>query len=142
MQSASTLTRLHQWSNTRPGVGEVHGDADPVVVLPTAEPHHGTAPGLAQVIAFRPRILHESDVAHEAPRHITWSTRGELVEHAAYREVPSGRIGWYLGQAPVPALSRLQLGEAVLVFRSRGDGQLFTYSLFDALSGVAFEDVD
>ena len=73
---------------------------------------------------------------------ITWATRAELVEHAAYRETPSGRTGWYLGEAHVPALSRLELGDSVLVFRSRGDGQLFTHSLFDTLRGVAFEDVD
>jgi hypothetical protein len=108
-------------------------------VSSTAAHHPAPEPGLAPVIAFRPR--NDALPAH-LPSRISWATRAELVEHAAYREIPSGRVGWYLGEAPVPALARLELGESVLVFRSRGDGQLFTYSLFDALRGVALEEID
>jgi hypothetical protein len=125
-------------------------------VTSTAAPHHGSEPGLGRVIAFRPRratsldsgttqpaeVVDGLDIGDAVRPLITWATRAELVEHAAYRETPSGRTGWYLGEAHVPALSRLELGDSVLVFRSRGDGQLFTHSLFDTLRGVAFEDVE
>lgn len=93
--------------------------------------------GDARVIEFRRR----NDTGRAGAPVIAWATKGELVEHAAYRELPTGRTGWFLGEAAVPALASVEMGESVLVFRSRDDGALFTYSQYDAARGVTFEEL-
>ncbi len=72
---------------------------------------------------------------------LAWHMADHFVMGRAYREVPSDRLGYYVGPAEVPALDRLHGSIVVLVFRCVHTGQLFTYSEFDAQSGVAYEEV-
>jgi hypothetical protein len=73
---------------------------------------------------------------------LAWHEAREFAVGGFYREVPTGRVGRYMGPAEVHALDLLDISTVVLVFRCAATGQMYSYSQLDAQRGVAYEEVD
>lgn len=71
-----------------------------------------------------------------------WRDACELAVDRCYREVPTGRVGRYLGLAEVPALDHLDISTVILVFRCVVTGQMYSCSQLEQRRGVAYEAVD
>jgi hypothetical protein len=91
--------------------------------------------GLARVIPFRPR---PESTPVEA---ITWYQAHRFERGARYRELPSGRTGYFIGASEVPPLTAIDLSPLVLLFRDPETGVMWICSESEAMVGVSYEQV-
>ncbi|MTA13610.1 MAG: hypothetical protein F2534_13490 [Actinobacteria bacterium] len=90
---------------------------------------------LAQVIPFRPR----PEPTPVEP--ITWYDAHRFERGARYREIPTGRTGYFIGVSEVPPLTAIDLSPLVLLFRDPETGAMWICSESEAMVGVGYEPV-
>lgn len=91
--------------------------------------------GLARVIPFRARPV--------APptETLTWYHAHRFERGARYREIPSGRTGYFIGVSEVPPLTAMDLSPLVLLFRDPETGVMWICSESEAMVGIGYEPV-
>ncbi len=93
------------------------------------------ADGLARVIPFRSR-------AAPAPvESLTWYDAPRFERGARYREIPSGRTGYFIGASEVAPLIAMELSALVLLFRDPESGVLWICTESEAMVGVGYVPV-
>jgi hypothetical protein len=98
-------------------------------------PGVATGDGLAVVLPFRPR-------PEPAPvARFTWYDAHRFERGARYREVPSGRTGYFIGVSEVGPLTALDLSALVLLFRDPESGAMWICTESEALVGIAYEPI-
>ncbi len=91
--------------------------------------------GLARVIPFRPRL----ESPPEEP--LSWHDAHRFERGARYREIPSGRTGYFIGVSEVPPLTAMDLSALVLLFRDPETGVMWICTESEALVGVGYVPV-
>jgi hypothetical protein len=84
---------------------------------------------------------HQTRANPTAPS-LAWRRACDLAVDRCYREIPTGRVGRYVGLAEAPALDHLGISTAILVFRCVVTGQMYSCSQLEQRRGVAYEAVD
>lgn len=91
--------------------------------------------GLARVLPFRTRT-------EPTPvETLSWYDAKRFERGARYREVPSGRSGYFIGVSEVVALAAIDLSKLVLLFRDPESGVMWICSESEALQGVGYVPV-
>jgi len=88
--------------------------------------------GMAQVIPFRPRAESPPD------EPITWYEAHRFERGARYREIPTGRTGYFIGLSEVPPLTAMDLSSLVLLFRDPDSGAMWICTESEAMVGVGY----
>lgn len=88
--------------------------------------------GLARVIQFRQRA------EQPAVEPFTWYEAHRFERGARYREIPSGRTGYFIGVSEVPPLTAMDLSALVLLFRDPESGAMWICSESEAMVGVGY----
>lgn len=91
--------------------------------------------GLARVIPFRPRL----EAPPEEP--LSWHDAHRFERGARYREIPSGRTGYFIGVSEVPPLTAMDLSALVLLFRDPETGVMWICTESEAMVGVGYVPV-
>jgi hypothetical protein len=91
--------------------------------------------GLARVLPFRSR----SALTPAEP--LSWHDAVQFERGARYREVPSGRTGYFIGVSEVPPLVEMDLSAMVLLFRDPENGTMWVCSESEARDGVGYVPV-
>ncbi len=91
--------------------------------------------GLARVIPFRPRL----EAPPEEP--LSWHDAHRFERGARYREIPSGRTGYFIGVSEVPPLTAMDLSSLVLLFRDPETGVMWICTESEAMVGVGYVPV-
>ena len=73
---------------------------------------------------------------------LNWRHACEFAVDRCYREIPTGRVGRYVGLAEAPALDHLDISTVILVFRCVVTGQMYSCSQLAPRRGVAYEAVE
>ena len=87
---------------------------------------------LAQVIPFRLRATPPPE------EFLSWYDAHRFERGARYREIPTGRTGYFIGLSEVPPLTAIDLSALVLLFRDPDSGAMWICTESEAMVGVSY----